>query len=63
MIDQRFRYAVMVAEDRARGSRDERSLQTPLRRVPRLPEPRPDRRRRWSFAAFVGLLVAKRHPR
>ncbi len=63
MLDYRFHYAVMAAEERVRTLHRERSLQTQLGQVRRLPEPRPQGRRRWSVADFVGLVVPDRGAR
>jgi len=40
-----------------RSLRRERSLLKQLERVPQLPEPRPERRRRWSVAFLIRLVV------
>lgn len=63
MLDYRFHYAVMVTEERVRSLQRERRLLTQLGRVRRLPEPRPEGRRRWSVADFVGLVVPNRGAR
>jgi len=57
MLDYRIHYAVMATEDRVRSLRRERSLLKQLERVPQLPEPRPERRRRWSVAFLIRLVV------
>lgn len=54
MLD--YRFAVMLNEERVRDWRRERSLRAQLPQARRLPEPRPEGRRRWSFAALIGRL-------
>lgn len=63
MLDYRIHYAVMTTEDRVRSLRRERSLQRQLEPVRQLPKPRLEGRRRWSVAAFIGLLVPNRDAR
>jgi hypothetical protein len=63
MLDYRYRYAVMVTEDRVRSLRDEATLRRRLKEARRPPEPRPTGPRHWSFAGFVGLLVPSRDAR
>ena len=61
MLD--YRYAVMVNEERLHDWRRERRLQPPLRRVRKAPEHRPEGRRHWSVAGFVGRVVSSRRQR
>lgn len=65
MLDYRFNYAeaMLVSEERVHRLRRERRLQAQLRRVRRLPEPRPEGRRRWNLASFLGLVTPDREAR
>jgi hypothetical protein len=65
MLDYRFNYAdaMLVSEERVHRLRRERRLQAQLRRVRRLPEPRPEGRRRWNLASFLGLVAPDREAR
>jgi hypothetical protein len=58
-----FHYAVMLTEDRVRSLRNERRLHAQMGQAQPLQKPRPEGRRRWSVAAFVGFLVPNRDAR